>query len=77
MELRLELLKGEIADIVNRNIDKLEIDVNEIAQSTAVRALNDIKAVINNTELDDFMMVDEIVEIFYKYGIETGGTHDF
>ena len=36
-----------------------------------------VQAVLKNDRLDDFEMIEEIVKIFEKYGIDTGACHDF
>ena len=77
MDIKLELLSGAICDAVRDNIYTLHIDANQIVDSKATKILNEIKAVIHNSNLDDFEMVDEIVNIFCKYDIDIGGCHDF
>ena len=54
-----------------------DIDVNEIAQTTAVNALSEIYDVLHEGIENDFEIVEKIVCIFEKYHISTGGTHDF
>lgn len=77
MDIRLELIRNEIAELLYSNIERLEIDINEIAQTAAVSALGEIRAVLENDEYSDFETVDEIVAIFNKYGLSSGGCHDF
>ncbi|MBQ7794375.1 MAG: hypothetical protein IJ366_07665 [Clostridia bacterium] len=78
-ELFAKAIVESISCILNTMDDKAEekVDVSKIAESIAVRALDDIKNVICNEELNDFEKVDEIVEILYKNNIDTGSCHDF
>lgn len=77
MDIKLKLLSNEIADLVVSRLDKLNIDADEIADSTAVEIVYQIQQALLNEEYDDFDIVDEIVDIFYKYNLDTGGVHDF
>ena len=56
---------------------KREINADEIADSVAIKALDEIKSLICNDELDDFDVVEKIVCIFEKYNIDAGIRHDF
>ena len=55
----------------------IEIDVNEIAQTTAIKALSEISDVLHENLENDFEIVEKIVCIFEKYNFSAGGTHDF
>lgn len=77
MDIKLELLKRRIWYMINNSLSMFEIDADEIADTTAIQVLDEIKKVIGNDELDDFYAVEEIVCIFEKYGISAGGRHDF
>jgi len=77
MDIKLELLSGAICDAVKENMNTLNIDASQIVDSKAIKILGEIKDVIHNESLDDFEMVDEIVNIFCKYDIDIGGCHDF
>ena len=77
MDIKLELLKRRIWDMINNSLSMFEIDADEIADTTAIQVLDEIKKVIGNDDLDDFYAVEEIVCIFEKYGISAGGRHDF
>ncbi len=77
MDIKLELLSGAICDAVRENLYTLHIDADQIVDSKAAKVLGEIKEVIHNQNLDDFEMVDEIVNIFCKYNIDIGGCHDF
>lgn len=77
MHLKLELLKGAIVDAVMTELDLANLDVDEIANTMAIRILLEIKDIIHDKEKEDFDVVEEIVCVFEKYGIDIGGRHDF
>ena len=77
VELSDELICQYIGKSVIDCIRALEIDFKTVAQTTALSALAEIKAIIQKNELSDFMMVDEIVNVFNKYNISSGSCHDF
>ena len=77
MNIKLELLKSEIAQLIAISLDKLDIDADRIADTAAINALSEIRDVIQNDVLSDFEMVERIVCIFEKYNISSGVTHDF
>ena len=49
----------------------------KIADTTAIRILSEIQAVLQDDDKTDFDVVDEIICIFEKYHICTGTRHDF
>ena len=73
MNIKLELLRDFLCD----RIEDFEIDASEIADTTAIRALEEIQAVIQNEKYSDFEAIEEIVCIFEKYNIDSGSRHDF
>lgn len=77
MYIKLELLRGYIADLVCKNINNLAIDASKIANSTAIGVLSEIQKIIADSKKDDFEVVEEIVLIFEKYHLAYGGRHDF
>ncbi|MBO4898639.1 MAG: hypothetical protein J5590_10115 [Clostridia bacterium] len=77
MEIKLDLLKKHICDTINNQLCDFEIDVNEIANTTAVMALFEIQKTLKNTDLSDFEVVEEIVCVFEKYNLDCGARHDF
>ena len=76
-DIKLELLKSEIADIVISKIGKLDIDADKIADTVAISMLQEILSVIKDDTLSDFDMVDRIVTVFENKNISTGNCHDF
>lgn len=78
MDIKLELLAGAISDAINSRIKYIDINADEIINSTALEALDEIALVIRNPEIEnDFDVVDEIIHILDKYNINTGFRHDF
>ncbi len=78
MTIKEELIRRSVAESVAQNLQITEYDINTVADTAAIKALDEIKSVISrHEELSDFYIVDEIVEIFIKYGIDTNGCHDF
>ncbi len=77
MDIKLELISEDIAELVCRKIDCLNIDVNLIAQSKAIEILNNIQQILKNDTLSDFEMIEEIVTIFENHNLSCGNCHDF
>lgn len=77
MHIKLELLKGTIFDAITSGLTYAEIDDDKIADTTAIKALYEIKEIIHNKEKEDFDVVEEIICVFEKYSIEIGGRYDF
>jgi len=77
MNIKLELLSRTISDIVIQSLEDIDIDVDKIADTTAINALSEIQNVIQNYDISDFDAVEEIVCIFEKYKISAGARHDF
>ena len=77
MHIKLELLQDAIFDAISRNLPYIGIDVDKIADTTAIKILSEIKDIINDDEKEDFYVVEEIVCVFEKYGIDAGARHDF
>ncbi len=77
MDVKVELLKEYIADHIVNHIDDFEIDADQIADTTAIKIVREISAVLKNEAYDDIDMIEEIVMIFEKYSLDTGGCHDY
>lgn len=54
-------------------------DYGKIANEKSTFIVTELKKIFLNQEIssDDFLLVDEIVSLLNKHGIETGGCHDF
>ena len=76
MDVKVELLKEYVADFINQNIHDFEIDADKIADSVATKIIKEIADVLKNETYDDTYIVEEIVTIFEKYGIDTGACHN-
>ena len=77
MRIKTEILRGYIADFICARIEDFDINANDIANSRAINALEEIQRIVQNDEFSDFEMVEEIVNVFEKYKLDFGATHDF
>lgn len=77
MNIKTDIIKEYIADTICNSITDFEIDADKIVDTKATMALAEIQKILHQDELDDFEMIDEIVQIFYKYNLDTGVCHDF
>lgn len=78
MEIKLEIFAGAVSDAINSAIRYLDIDISDVVNSVALSALDEIRNIVQNEEIeDDFYVVEEIVRIFEKYNIDAGFRHDF
>lgn len=64
MNIKVELLRKHIIDIIRFRTQDLQIDASEIADTTATTMLGEIQQVIKNQEYSDFEAIEEIVCIF-------------
>ncbi|MBQ7039369.1 MAG: hypothetical protein IJN39_02270 [Clostridia bacterium] len=76
MNIKTELLKNFIASYIEERIEDFEIDADKIADSSAIEIVGLVQGVLKNDELDDIEMIEEIVKIFEKFGLDTGSCHD-
>lgn len=76
MEIKLELMKNYIAEQIINHLDILNINVDNIAETTAISALSEIQEILI-TDQPDFDIVEGIVCVFEKYNLNFGGCHDF
>lgn len=77
MTIKTELIKSYIADVVCSQLMDFEIDENKIADTKAIEILGEIQEILKNGEEDDFLIVEEIVSLFIRHNLDTGGCHDF
>ena len=77
MFIKKELLKTGIAEFITKKLDSFEIDENKIADTIAIRMLDEIRNVIASENYSDFEAIEEIVCIFEKYNVDCGFRHDF
>ena len=76
MDIKLELLRGYVADFVKNHIADFEVDADKIADSRAIQALSEIQEVIQE-DSTDFDAIEKIVLIFEKYNLSFSPRHDF
>ena len=76
MNIKLELLKGSIHDIIDSRLADIVINADEIADTTATKVLSEIQKILAS-DLDDFEIVEQIVCAFEKYNLNAGDCHDF
>lgn len=81
MELYKEILAHALAyEELQINIPALQLNATQIVEMECYKALQKIKAIIEDDSLEDrecFMKIEEIVHAFEEIG-STGGTrHDF
>ena len=77
MKIKTELIKSYIAEIICRGITDFDIDEDKAADTTAIKVLGEIQHVLQNTELDDFEKIEEIVLVFERFNLDAGACHDF
>ena len=77
MDIKLQLLRNHIADFIDKKFEDFEIDANSVADSVAILMLSEIQSIIINENNSDFEVVEKIVCVFEKYGINFGNRHDF
>ena len=77
MNIKTELLKSYIYDYINNKIDDFVVDADGITNTIATDMLEEIQSIIKNENYTDFDVVEKIVCIFEKYGVDFGNRHDF
>lgn len=77
MNIKTELLKKHIIDIIEGQICDFDIDADKIADTTAIKVLSEIQEIISDEMLSDFEAIEEIVCVFEKYHLDFEGRHDF
>ena len=77
MNIKLELLKIYISDVINSKLEDFEIDASQIADTIAIQMIGEIQKIIKDENYSDFDAIEEIVCIFEKYNIDAGFRRDF
>ena len=78
MDIKLELFSWAISDAIHSAIEYIHMDTNDVINSVALTALQEIQMILKNEEIeDDFDVVEQIVLVFEKYYLGTGFRHDF
>ena len=76
-QILIRLLADEKIDVTFANVT---LDINRIVKDICYQALCEIKAVVENDDLDDeecFMRIEKIVHIYESLGSDGGTRHDF
>ena len=76
MKIQSELLKSYLAEALFQYLQEFPGDILQETESLAFRMLEGIKHILENTELDDFEKVEEIVDVFRSFKIRVSGCHD-
>ena len=66
MNLKIDLIRERVADMVAGQIHDLDIDLNRIANTKAIAMLGEIQAILQNKELENYQMIDEIENVFLE-----------
>ena len=66
MNLKIDLIRERVADMVAGQIHDLDIDLNRIANTKAIAMLGEIQAILQNKELENYQMIDEIESVFLE-----------
>lgn len=64
MNIKLELLKIYISDVINSKLEDFEIDASQIADTSAIQMITEIQKIIKEENYSDFDAIEEIVCIF-------------
>jgi len=73
-ELLIDILQKKDIHITFPNISQ---STDKLIESHAIHALEQIKAIIEDDSLDDFMCIEKIVRVFENHGSSGGPRHDF
>ncbi|MEE1224018.1 MAG: hypothetical protein UH081_02040 [Clostridia bacterium] len=79
MRIKSELLINALCDSIRHYLPytDIEADINEIADTTAIKALSEIQEILHSYDGNDFDTVEKIVCVFEKYNLSAGMAHDF
>ena len=76
MKIKVELLKGFIADVVANQVEDFEIDPTRIADTKAIMMLSEIQAILQNNNLTEFDALEEIGKIFAENRVDSGSWYN-
>jgi len=76
-DLMKKLLYRDIGRVMIEHHNNSNFDYNKVVQTNALKVLKDIKIVLKNNDLDDFIKIDHIINIFIYHNIDFGECHDF
>lgn len=74
-----DIAEKELGKVMLKNIKSADYDFSDIVITTSVKALNEIYNIINEQDCysNDFDIIEAILKVFEKYGMNTGSCHDF
>ncbi len=76
MNIKNEMFATVMVEAIKAKMDWSEIDFSAEIESKSADILSEIQNVLMSEETD-FVIVDKIVDIFIKNGLDTGACHDF
>lgn len=76
MNLVMELVSEPVLQKIAEKVIDIEIDINEVVQTTALKVLSDIKMIVCDESKDELDKIENIVTIFENYNINTNGCCD-
>jgi len=77
MELIKEILIKHLQESLQANISiDMGADLEKAIQSTSVIALNQIKMILDDDTLSDFMCIEHIIQVFERIGSGIDNRHD-
>ena len=82
LERTMELYKEILAKVLEQEsihviFPDLNINASEIVETQSYRALEKIKAIIEDDSLSEFMCIEKIVCVLEEIGSDGGTRHDF
>jgi len=77
MSIRKELLSKIISEAIINCPDFTDINFNLEAEKSSLLALSEIQKIVKNDELSDYDAIEEIIDIFEKYNLDSGNRHDW
>ena len=77
MNIKLELIQNHLSDCLSEAFKMNVIDVDEIADSSAINILDKIKQIINDDSLTNFGAIEKIVCVLEENNISCGTRHNF
>lgn len=76
MDFYNELIAKELGRRVLDSITFYQKELQIVAETKALWALGEIKRTLDNTALDDFQCIEEIICILEQTGSHAGARHD-
>ena len=78
----MELMNETLAQIISEQILKMSMletyeDLQHLAKDRYFLALKEIKAILEDDSLSDFLCVEKIVRVYERMGSGCGCRHDF